>query len=61
MPMRGELAPPEARRRAAARDTSDLGAVVVLSVVGVLLTLCFSIAAPTVDQIPLLMMQYNVD
>lgn len=66
MPMRGELAVPALRRNTRNKAKNDAKGdgpwpVLAFCVIGLLLTFAFAVALGPPEQIPLLMMQYNLD
>jgi|HubBroStandDraft_1064217.scaffolds.fasta_scaffold1183948_1 hypothetical protein len=59
MPMRGELAVPALRSETGAAD-EVIWAIVGFCLIGLAISLCFALSAQPLDQVPLLVLQYNL-
>ncbi len=61
MPMRGELVIPATQSRAEWElSDQDVWAVVGFCLIGLFVTFCFALSALNLDQLPLLIAQYNL-
>jgi len=59
MPMRGELAAPASRSENGAQE-GDVWMVIGFCLIGLVVSLYFALTAQSFDQIPLLIVQYNL-
>jgi hypothetical protein len=60
MPMRGELAAPGSRSEDGGAGEGDVWAVVGFCLIGLAVSLYMALSAQSLDQIPLLIVQYNL-
>jgi hypothetical protein len=59
MPMRGELAAPASRSEHGGGE-ADTWAVIGFCLIGLIISLYFALSAQALDQLPLLIVQYNL-